>query len=223
MKLSPPPRSRSSLAAIAAHRRPLNMAARPPPPAADADRAAAGAAAGRSSDGQRRAVKPSSKALKALVELQNAVNANDVANIPAKVAAAQAVATTKEDRYLIGQLQLKAALAAKDNAAMAAAVDAIAASGYRRSGAGRASSTQRSAASSTTPSNIDQAAAAFQKRRGARSQQHRSLLDLLGEAQFAQGRKAEAVGAFQRAIQAEQRRRPEARREAVQARGRRRL
>ncbi|MFL6850687.1 MAG: hypothetical protein ACJ8EH_07520, partial [Sphingomicrobium sp.] len=75
-------------------------------------------------------VKPSGKALKAIVDLQAAVNKNDTANIPAKVAAAQAVATTKEDRYLIAQLQLKAALASKDNAATAAAIDAVAASGY---------------------------------------------------------------------------------------------
>jgi len=75
-------------------------------------------------------VKPSKKALKALVELQDAVNKNDVANIPAKVAAAQAVAETKEDRFLIAQMQLKAALAANNNAAISAAIDAVAASGY---------------------------------------------------------------------------------------------
>src|SRR3954452_8150397 len=75
-------------------------------------------------------VKPSGKALKAIVDLQAAVNKNDTANIPAKVAAAQAVATTKEDRYLIAQLQLKAALASKDNAAMRTAIDGVAASGY---------------------------------------------------------------------------------------------
>ena len=51
-------------------------------------------------------VKPSSGAVKAIVDLQNAVKANDTANIPAKVAAAQAVAKTKEDRYLIGVFQL---------------------------------------------------------------------------------------------------------------------
>ena len=74
--------------------------------------------------------------MKALVDLQNAVKQERLANIPAKVAAAQAVATTKEDRYLIGALQLKAAIAAKDNAAMAAAIEAIAASGYYRRGTG---------------------------------------------------------------------------------------
>jgi tetratricopeptide (TPR) repeat protein len=72
------------------------------------------------------AVKPSGKALKAIAELQQAVKANDVANIPAKVAAAQAVAQTKEDRYLIGLLEREAAIAANDNVALAQAVDAIA-------------------------------------------------------------------------------------------------
>ena len=67
--------------------------------------------------------------MKAIIDLQTAVNANDTANIPAKVAAAQAVAETKEDRYLIGQMQLKAALASKDNAALAVAIDAVAKSG----------------------------------------------------------------------------------------------
>ena len=75
-------------------------------------------------------VTPSKGALKAIVELQDAVQKNDTANIPAKVAAAQAVATTKEDKYLIGRLQLTAAIAAKDNAATAAAIDGMAASGF---------------------------------------------------------------------------------------------
>jgi tetratricopeptide (TPR) repeat protein len=79
-------------------------------------------------------IKVSAKAAKAITELQKAVIANDVAGIPAKVAAAQAVAQTKEDRYTIGQLQLKAALAAKDNNAASAAVDAIAGSGYLEGG-----------------------------------------------------------------------------------------
>src|SRR3954462_13092807 len=75
-------------------------------------------------------VHPSGKAVKAIVELQKAVNANDTANIPAKIAAAQAVASTKEDRYIIAQFQLKAAYAANDDAAMAAAIDSISKSGF---------------------------------------------------------------------------------------------
>ena len=78
-------------------RPPRNMDRRPrtaaPQPASSPQHAAQQPA-------NERQLKPSSKALKAIVELQTAVNANDFANIPAKVAAAQAVATTKEDRYL---------------------------------------------------------------------------------------------------------------------------
>src|SRR5690348_3733691 len=76
-------------------------------------------------------IQPSAKARKALIDLQKAVDANDVANIPARLAAAQAAASTKEDRYLIGQMQLKAALKANDSNAMRTAIDAIAASGYQ--------------------------------------------------------------------------------------------
>src|SRR3954451_17198728 len=48
-------------------------------------------------------ITPSKGALKAIVDLQTTVNKNDYANVPAKVAAANAVATTKEDKYLVGQ------------------------------------------------------------------------------------------------------------------------
>src|SRR6478609_4095938 len=75
-------------------------------------------------------ITPSKGAMKAFSDLQTAVQKNDVANIPAKMAAAQAVATTKEDKYFLGRLKLQAALAAKDNAGMAAAVDLIASSNY---------------------------------------------------------------------------------------------
>lgn len=145
-------------------------------------------------------VKPSAKALKALVELQKAVNANDTANIPAKIAAAQAVASTKEDRYLIGQMQLKAALAAKDNAAMATAIDAIAASGLQTP----AQIAELYMALGSTLYNEKQygpAAAAFQKG-VALDPNNTSLLLNLGEAAFAQGQAPQAVSAFQRAIQA---------------------
>ena len=79
---------------------------------------------------QQNKIQPSKKALKALIDLQTAVKNNDVANIPAKLAAAQAVAETKEDRYLTARLQLQAAATAKNNAAIASAIDAIAASNY---------------------------------------------------------------------------------------------
>jgi tetratricopeptide (TPR) repeat protein len=145
-------------------------------------------------------VKPSSKALKALIDLQKAVDANDTANIPAKVAAAQAVATTKEDHYLVGQLQLKAALAAKDNAGMSAAIDAIANSGYE-SAADMAQLYMALGNTYYQAKQFDPAAAAFEKGVTLNPQDTDLLLNL-GEARFAQGRAADAVGLFQRAIQA---------------------
>jgi tetratricopeptide (TPR) repeat protein len=71
----------------------------------------------------------SSQARKEIVALQTAVNAKDSANIPALLAAAQAKAKTPDDRYVIAQLQLRAAVAANDNAAMAQAIEAVIASG----------------------------------------------------------------------------------------------
>jgi tetratricopeptide (TPR) repeat protein len=70
----------------------------------------------------------SSSARKEIVELQTAVNAKDTANIPAKLAAAQAKAKTKDDRYVIAQLQLRAAVDAQDNAGIMTAIDAVLAS-----------------------------------------------------------------------------------------------
>ncbi|HWJ59022.1 MAG TPA: tetratricopeptide repeat protein [Sphingomicrobium sp.] len=75
-------------------------------------------------------IKLSRKASKAIVALQKAVQANDTANIPAALDAAKAVADTAEDRYAIGQLQLKAALGAKNNEAAVLAVDYIATANY---------------------------------------------------------------------------------------------
>src|SRR5215213_3698303 len=59
-------------------------------------------------------LKMSKAARKAIAELQTAVNANDVANIPAKLAAAQAVAQSGDEKYAVAQLQLKAAAASNN-------------------------------------------------------------------------------------------------------------
>jgi len=48
----------------------------------------------------------SKKARPAIIELQNAVTANDTANIPAKLAAAQAVAESADDKYVIAINQI---------------------------------------------------------------------------------------------------------------------
>ncbi len=68
-------------------------------------------------------------AQKAIVELQTAVNANDVATIPAKLAAARAVAKTNDDKFAIASNQTRAALAANDNAAILGGIEALQASG----------------------------------------------------------------------------------------------
>ena len=75
-----------------------------------------------------RKINISKPAQKAVLDLQNAVNANDMATLAEKVAAANAVATTGEDRYYIGALQMRAGLAAKDYAAIAAGIEAMIAS-----------------------------------------------------------------------------------------------
>ncbi len=144
-------------------------------------------------------IKASSGALRAIVELQTAVNANDVASIPAKVAAAQAVAKTKEDRYIIAQLQLKAALAAKDNVAIGAAIDAIAASQYVDSP--RVAQLYRSLGSTFMDAKqYDKAAAALDKAMALEPNNSDGLI-MLAETRNAMGRKADAVATFQRVIQ----------------------
>jgi tetratricopeptide (TPR) repeat protein len=144
-------------------------------------------------------VTPSKGAMKALSELQDAIQKNDVANIPAKLAAAQQVATTKEDKYLIGRLQLTAAIAAKDNAATSAAIDTMAGSGYLEP--------SKSAAlyvglGGTYFNNKEypQAAAAYQKAMSI-DPSNTEAPAFLGESLFNQGQKAAAAAAFQRAVQ----------------------
>ena len=148
---------------------------------------------------QQSSVKPSKKALKALVELQDAVNKNDVANIPAKVAAAQAVVETKEDRYLLAQMQLKAALAANNNAAISAAIDAVAASGFN-DGPANAKLYESLGSLYYKNKQYPEAAAAFQKAATADPRNWRAAA-LVGEAYFQQGQKEQAISAFQRAVQ----------------------
>jgi tetratricopeptide (TPR) repeat protein len=98
-----------------------------PPSIPEVDRRAPAKAANDAAPGQRK-VNISKPAQKAVIELQNAVTANDAASIPAKAAAAKAAAKTDEDRYYIGILEMKAGIAAKDNAMIAQGIEAIIAS-----------------------------------------------------------------------------------------------
>ncbi|MGI8612127.1 MAG: tetratricopeptide repeat protein [Sphingomicrobium sp.] len=142
----------------------------------------------------------SRRASKALTELQDAVNASDVATITAKLAAAQAAAQSSDEKYFVAQLQLKAAAAAKNQAAMAAAVEAMLASGgveqsnrgplYVELGNIHLQAKQHA-----------QAAAALERAIGLNSNNAEALA-LLGETRNAQGRSNEAVALLQRALKA---------------------
>jgi tetratricopeptide (TPR) repeat protein len=149
--------------------------------------------------GKQAMVKPSKNALKAIIDLQSAVKANDTANIPAKMAAAKAVATTKEDRYLIAQFQLQVAVKANDLATVSAAVDEMAATGV----ADQVSLAQIYSGvggSLYNAKQYDRAAAAY-ARAVALNPADLQSQKLLGESRFAAGQKTEAIAAFQRAMQ----------------------
>jgi tetratricopeptide (TPR) repeat protein len=148
---------------------------------------------------QQSGIKPSSKALKALVDLQTAVKANDTANIPAKVAAAQAVASTPQDHYLIAQLQLQAAAHSNDFASALAAVDAMRASGLGDRAA-MAQAYNAIGGSFYNAKQYDKAIAAFTDAIQLNSGDINAQ-ELIGESYFAEGQKAQAGAAFQRAIQ----------------------
>ena len=142
----------------------------------------------------------SKRALKPVTELQEAVNANDVANIPAKLAAAQAVAQSVDEKFVVAQLQLKAATAVKNPAATAAAVEALLASG----GVEKAQ---------ILPLRLElgdihykakqypQAAASFERVLAA-DPANSEALALLAETRHAQGQSGEAVSLLQRALKA---------------------
>jgi tetratricopeptide (TPR) repeat protein len=143
-------------------------------------------------------LKLSGKAQKPIVDLQTAVKANDVANIPAKVQAAQAVASTKDDHYAIAQLQLQAAVAAKNNAAAAQAVDAIAASGFLP-GTKVAELYEALGVPFYNAKQYDLAASSFQKA-AALNPQNPEAQKMLAEALNSQGKRAEGAAALQKVI-----------------------
>lgn len=146
-------------------------------------------------------IQPSKQARNAIVDLQTAVNNKDVANIPAKLSAAQAVAQTKEDRYLIGTLQLRAAFAANDTAGMSAAVDAVAGSGYLDA-AKTADLYSSLGGTLYKAKQFPQAVAAYRK---AVSLEPNSIEDqqILAQALISAGQKDEGLAALERLIQAQ--------------------
>jgi tetratricopeptide (TPR) repeat protein len=79
---------------------------------------------------QKNQIEPSSdRVRKAIVDLQTAVNAKDYASLPAKVAAARAIAKTPGDHYLIALMQYKAAGGNGDKAQEAEAIEDLLSTG----------------------------------------------------------------------------------------------
>lgn len=146
------------------------------------------------------AIQPSKKAMQAILDLQTAVNANDVANIPAKLAAAQAVATTNEDRYWIAQMQLKMAVNAKDNAAAMAAIKAMQATGLAPA-AELGSLFEGVGGAAFNAKQYDQAVAAFQQQIALDPANSKALANLAAS-RAAAGHIPEAINDLQRAIKA---------------------
>lgn len=144
-------------------------------------------------------VKVSKEAGPAIQKLDAAVKANDFANIPALVAAANATAKTPVDRYAIASLQVRAAQAQKDNAALAAAVDALLATGQVPDA--EAKSLRVSAAKLRYDlKQYDLAAAGFEQALQADANNLDAYV-LLAETRSAQNRGADAVPLLQKAIQ----------------------
>jgi tetratricopeptide (TPR) repeat protein len=159
---------------------------------------ASGQAAAQDSSGYKPNI--SNAARKEIVDLQTAVNAKDTANIPAKVAAALAKAKSNDDKYVIGKLQLKAAVDANDTNAMTQAIETIIGSGaapdveqislYTNLGKLQYNAKSYDSASKSLeqvlqrdPANVD-------------------AIVTLAETRNAQGRAAEGVGLIQKAIAA---------------------
>jgi len=142
--------------------------------------------------------KLSNGAGKAIIELQEAVNKNDTASIPAKLAAAQAVAKTPDDKYAIGIMQLKAANAAKDQAGLAAGLEVMLASGSVQPNEQLGLYT----ALASTYTNLKQSerATAAYKKVVELDPNNVDAVAGLAEAQVAAGQAAAAVALFQQGI-----------------------
>lgn len=147
-------------------------------------------------------IKPSAAARPALLALQNAVNSGDANAIRTAAAAAQAAATTKEDRYMVGQLQLKGALQRNDDAAASAAIDVIAGSGFL-DGA-RVASLYSSMGGKLLKQKQYAQAATLLSRAAALTPADPQAQLLVGDAYLAGGQNAQALAIYQKALAARQ-------------------
>lgn len=147
---------------------------------------------------KERQFKISSGARAPIVALQTAVNARDAATIAAKLAAAKAAAKSADDKYVIGQLQLKAAADAKDQAGIAAAIEAIISSGGAQKGELSPLYVNLGKTYYNTKQ-YDRAATTFERLLVTDPNSSDALV-MLAETRRAQGRTADAVALLQKGI-----------------------
>jgi tetratricopeptide (TPR) repeat protein len=147
-----------------------------------------------------RKVEISKEARKAIIELQAAVTANDTASIPAKLAAAQAVAKNSDDKYVIAVNQIKAATTAGDLAGMRAGIDALRASGGAET-ADMAARYNNLGKRYYDAKQLDQSATAFEQTLAVDAG-NGDALKMLASIRESQGRGAEAVGLMAKSIAA---------------------
>lgn len=166
-------------------------------PVAAQSSSAAAPAAGQQAPAQPSIV-PSKGAHQAIVDLQTAVNAGDAANIPARLAAAEAVASTPEDRYLIAALRYEAAAAAKDNKAIATSIQSLLQSSLVPQ-ADVIPLTFELGVAHYRLKQYDQAASALEKVLAANAA-NKDAMVVLAETRQAQGRTEDAVKLIQRAV-----------------------
>lgn len=143
-------------------------------------------------------IKISAAFAKSYQELVAAVDANDTANFPARVAAAHAAAQTKEEHYLASQAQLKAAVATSNYAEMATSIEGLINSGmlsqeqlasfYLSLGKARYNTKE-----------YPKAIAAYEKAQQL-NPTNQEIIPLLAQARGAGGNPAEAVAALRQAI-----------------------
>lgn len=117
---------------VAAQRMPVGGSSTNKTPPKDALPQNSSTTSATTSTGQKLNISPSAQ--KPIFDLQNAVNLNETAKIPAKLAAAQAAAKSNDDRYAIATIQTRAALNANDIAGIRTGVDALQASGLADNG-----------------------------------------------------------------------------------------
>jgi tetratricopeptide (TPR) repeat protein len=142
----------------------------------------------------------SKKARNAIIELQNAVTANDTAKIPGKLAAAKSLAETSDDKYVIAINEIKAATAANDLAGLKVGIDELRASG----GADPADVVARYnnlGKRYYDAKQLDQAAAAFQRALTVDAK-NGDALKMLASARESQGRGADAAALMAQSIAA---------------------